>query len=100
VLRASRADAQAILMESAQYMERYFTTNNSYANAVPLSLVSPKGASGTAIKYNITPVKVTTATTFTLTATPANSQTADNTTCGTLSISNTGVQSPATAGCW
>jgi type IV pilus assembly protein PilE len=98
VLRANRAEAEAILMENAQFMERYFTTNNTYAGANVPSTVSPKGASGTAVKYDITPATVTTATAFTLTATPANSQTAD--TCGTLTLSNTGVQSPSTAGCW
>jgi len=99
VLRANRSEAKAILTETAQFMERYFTTNGTYKDAVPPSLVSPKGASGTAVKYNITPAKVTTATTFTLTATPVNSQTAD-TTCGTLTLTDTGVQTPATAGCW
>ena len=99
VLRANRAEAQAVLTETAQFMERYFTTNNAYAGATLPSAVSPKGASGSAVKYNITPATVTTATTFTLTATPANSQTAD-TTCGTLTLSNTGVQTPSTVGCW
>jgi type IV pilus assembly protein PilE len=100
VLRANRAEAQAVLTETAQFMERYFTTNGTYVGGVvaSVSAVSPKGASGTAIKYNITPATVTTATTFTLTATPVNSQTAD--TCGTLTLSNTGVQTPPTAGCW
>ena len=100
VLRANRAEAQAVLTETAQFMERYFTTNGTYVGGAvaSVSAVSPKGASGTAIKYNITPATVTTATTFTLTATPVNSQTAD--TCGTLTLSNTGVQTPPTAGCW
>lgn len=99
VLRANRAEAQAVLSETAQFMERYFTTNGTYVGGALLSAVSPKGASGAAVKYNITPATVTTATTFTLTATPVNSQTAD-TTCGTLTLSNTGAQTPSTAGCW
>ena len=101
VLRANRAEAQAVLSETAQFMERYFTTNGTYVGGTvaSVSAVSPKGASGTAIKYNITPATVTTATTFTLTAAPVNSQTAD-TTCGTLTLSNTGAQTPSTAGCW
>lgn len=98
VLRANRADAEAVMMENAQFLERYFTTNNTYAGANLLSAVSPKGASGTAIRYNITPATVATATTFTLTATPANSQVSD--TCGTLTLTNTGVQGPDTPGCW
>jgi type IV pilus assembly protein PilE len=30
VRRAARADAKAVLMETAQFMERHFTTNNAY----------------------------------------------------------------------
>lgn len=98
VRKANRADAQAILMETAQFMERYFTTNNTYAGAAVLSSVSPKGASGTAVKYNIAWSVTPTATVYTLAATPANSQVGDS--CGTLSISNTGAQTPTTTGCW
>ena len=36
MLKGNRADAKAVLMESAQYMERYFTTNNTYVGATPL----------------------------------------------------------------
>lgn len=98
VLRANRADAKAILMETAQFMERYFTTNNTYANAAVLSAVSPKGAAGSAIKYNITFSVTPTASVYTLKATAANSQTSDS--CGDLTLSNTGAQTPTTAGCW
>jgi type IV pilus assembly protein PilE len=98
ILRANRADAQAILTESAQYMERYYTTNTSYASATLLSAVSPKGASGTRIKYNITFSVTPTATLYTLRAIPANGQAND--TCGTLTLSQTGAQTPTTAGCW
>ena len=99
VLRANRADAQAILMESAQLMERFYTTNNTYASAVVPSAVSPKGATGARIKYNITlPAASSTATTYSLQAVPGGGQAVD--TCGTLTLSNTGAQSPATAGCW
>lgn len=104
VLRANRADAKAILMESAQFMERYYTTNNTYEDASVLFAVAPKGAAGGAIKYNISFSVTPTASTaltdsvYTLQAVPANSQAGDS--CGTLKLSNTGVQEAATAGCW
>jgi type IV pilus assembly protein PilE len=98
VLRANRADAKAILMETAQYMERYYTTNNTYVGATVLSAVSPKGASATSKKYDITFSSGPTATSFTLRAETAGGQ--DNDTCGDLTISNTGAQTPTTAGCW
>jgi type IV pilus assembly protein PilE len=98
VLRSNRADVKAILAESAQFMERFYTTNNTYANATVLSAVSPKGATGGAIKYNITFSVAPTATVYTLSAAPANGQANDS--CGTLTLSQTGAQTPTTAGCW
>lgn len=98
VLRANRAEAKAILTETAQFMERYFTTNGTYVGGALLSAVSPKGASGSAIKYNISFSAGPTATAFTLQAAPAGGQASDS--CGTLTLSNTGVQTPTTAGCW
>ena len=98
VLRANRADAVAILTESAQFMERYYTTNTSYAAATVLSAVSPKGATGGRIKYNITFSVAPTATVYTLRPIPAGGQANDS--CGTLTLSHTGAQMPTTAGCW
>ena len=97
VFRANRADAQAIMMETAQFMERFFTTNNTYA-AAPGPGVSPKGASGTSVKYEFDFSVTPAATVYTLQATPKNGQTGDS--CGTLTLSNTGAQTPTTAGCW
>jgi type IV pilus assembly protein PilE len=98
VLRGNRSDAKAILMETAQFMERYYTTNNTYVGATVLSAVSPKGASATSKKYDITFSAGPTATSFTLQAATTGSQ--DNDSCGDLTISNTGAQTPTTAGCW
>jgi type IV pilus assembly protein PilE len=94
VLQANRADAQAILMETAQFMERYFTTNNSYAGAALLSGQSPK--TGTA-KYNIT-FTAQSATAYTLQAAPQGGQADDA--CGTLSVDETGTTTAGGTGCW
>ena len=98
VLRANRAEAQAILTESAQFMERYFTTKGTYELGTLLSAVSPKGASGSAVKYDVSFTAAPTATDFTIQAVPSGGQANDS--CGTLSLSNTGLQTPNTAGCW
>lgn len=105
VLRANRAEAQAILSETAQLMERRFTTCGTYGTnatcataAAPTSAVQPIGATGGAIRYNIDFSAGPSATAFTLRATPAGGQSSD--TCGTLTLTNTGMQMPATAGCW
>lgn len=93
VLRANRAEAKAILTETAQFMERYFTTNGTYVDGALLSAVSPKGASGSTIKYDIDFSVVPTATAFTVRAVPAGIQADDK--CKTLTLSNTGEQGAA-----
>jgi type IV pilus assembly protein PilE len=98
VQRTHRTEAKAILMETAQFLERYYTTNHTYVGAAVLSGVSPKGASGTGVRYTIGFSAGPTASAYTLRAAPANAQTGDS--CGTLTLSNTGAQTPTTAGCW
>lgn len=96
VLRAARAEAQAILLEQAQFMERYFTTNGTYADAPLLSNVAPKAGGGTT-RYNID--LDADATTYTVQAVPTGPQTAD-TTCGTLTVDHTGATGANAADCW
>lgn len=98
VLKSNRSNAQAILMESAQFMERYFTANNTYVGATATSTVVPKAATGSAIKYNVSFSVQPTASAYTLQAVPNGNQASD--TCGTMSLAHTGAQTPATAGCW
>ena len=97
--KGNRADAKAVLMETAQFMERFFTTHNTYVGAGVLSGVSPKGATGNDVKYNVGfATGQPTATTYVVRAVPTGSQTGDS--CGTLTLDNTGAQTPTTAGCW
>ncbi|MEW6590153.1 MAG: type IV pilin protein [Pseudomonadota bacterium] len=98
VRRAARADAKAVLMEAAQFMERYFTTNNTYANAQLPSNVSPKGASGGAVRYNISFLGTPDATSFTVRAVPTNAQQGEA--CGTLTVAHTGATTPMAGNCW
>lgn len=98
ILAASRADAQAILLETSQFMERYFSTNNTYTGAALLSAVVPKGATGSAVKYDISFAIEPNGSTYTLQAVPTANQDEDK--CGTLTLSSTGAQTPATQGCW
>lgn len=98
VQRANRADAQAIMMENAQFMERYFTTNGTYEDAD-----LPKGQSpenGTA-RYSIT-LPEATATAYTIQAAPSGSYA--DTECGTMTITQTGAKTETGTGslgdCW
>ena len=101
IRRGNRTDAKAIMMENAQFMERLYTTTApgvGYTGASLPFTVSPKGATGTRIRYNISFTAAPTALTYTIQAVPANAQVGDS--CGTLTINNTGATSPTTAGCW
>jgi len=99
VLRSNRAEAQALMMETAQFMERHFTTSNgSYDGAAVLSAVSPRGATGSDVKYNLSFSVNPSDTAYTLQAAPQNAQSADA--CGTMTLAHTGAQTAAAAGCW
>ena len=97
VLRSHRNVAEGDLMAAANAMERYYTTNNSYSGAAAgteFPATSPFGGGTT--QYNIT--LVTTASSYTITATPTGHQANDS--CGTLTLDSTGAKTPTTAGCW
>lgn len=95
VRKSRRADAEAVLLELAQWMERFYSENNRYdqtragaAVALPFTR-SPKEGGPAGGYYTIAPV--TTQNTFTLTATRAGPQVSD-TICGDLTLNNTGVK--------
>ena len=109
VQKTRRADAEAALMELSNFMERFFTENNCYQNTgadkscstiadnssptLPFT-VAPK--QGTAY-YNLS-LSAIGPSSYTLQAAPGGSQTSDP--CQTLTLSNTGVKTPTTSGCW
>ena len=110
VRQSNRAVAKAILFENAQFMERFYTVNNQYVGAdgiantggddvdVALPLTqSPR--TGAVVQYNISLQAVADAT-FTLRAVPVGSMAGDI--CGTLTLTNTGVQGAGgdIASCW
>lgn len=83
VARAKRADAKAVLLESAQFLERKFTEENSYDGVdIPFDQ-SPKV--GTAI-YTIS--LDSDVNTYTLTAAPLGAM--ENDACGQLTLTQTG----------
>lgn len=93
--KSRRVDAQTALLELAQYMERYYTTNGSYVGAVLPFTASPKDD---ATKYYNLSVSGLAADSYTLTGAPTGTQASDS--CGTLTLSQTGAKTPTTSGCW
>ncbi|MBC3807760.1 type IV pilin protein [Undibacterium seohonense] len=100
VRRGNRAEVRGLLLENAQFMERFFTENSSYlqtAAAVPVppvlpNLVSPRGATGSKVNYNISfrAVPALSVTTFAIQAVPTNGMATDA--CATLTINSLGQQ--------
>lgn len=109
VRKSRRAQAKADMVELAQRFERHHTVNNTYttfwtaANVPVASRVSPTTA-GAVVAYDLS-VQNLTANTFTLVATPrAGSSQAQDTRCGTLALTNTGLKTRSGSGalsdCW
>ena len=99
VMTTRRNAAKACILERSQFLERFYTTNLTYAGANP----PPCQAQGDlATSYTIT--QALAARTYTVTATPIGRQLARDTQCGTLSINNTGVKTKSGSGtvdfCW
>jgi type IV pilus assembly protein PilE len=90
VTQSRRTDAQAVLMEAAQFMERFYTENNRYdqdtggtAVTLPAQLRESPRDSGSK-SYDIA-VQASSASTYTLRATPKNNQAGD----GFIELTNT-----------
>lgn len=103
-LRAQRADAKAVLLEVAGWMERNYTVTASYNTnptgaAITASPITQSPKTGTA-KYNVT-LPTLTATTFTAQAEPNGWTDAE---CGTLTLNQQGTQTESGTGsladCW
>lgn len=94
-LRASRNEAQGVLLTLAQFMERYQTENGAYdqdAGGVAVVLPFTQSPSAGTAKYNISLVGANlSASTFNLQAVPVSGQAAD-TSCGTITLDHAGVK--------
>ncbi len=120
VTRGQRAAAKAALLQSAQFLERNYTTFGSYgtgAGGASLTLPTPYAPTdGGQVTYTLTFASQT-ANTYQLAATPCNeasgtcpngsNQTFDDTDCGVLTLDNTGLKgasgtigSSNAAACW
>ena len=96
--QSRRSVAMAELSSLVLFMERTYSENLSYqpggtSPTLPF-IASPK--TGSDKFYDLT--VASTATTYTLTATPKGAQTSD--TCGTLTINHIGVHGAGSTKCW
>jgi type IV pilus assembly protein PilE len=101
VARSRRADAKTVLLEDAQFMERFFTQNGTYVDAVLPVTEAPKD--GSTKFYDISFVETATATAFRIRAVPKGAQAGDK--CGTLILNQSNQKSVSgaslgSAECW
>ncbi len=92
VAKTRRADAQAALVELANFMERNFTVNGRYntgaGNSWPTLPFTESPKDGSPKFYDITLQGAASATTFTLRATPKNGQAGN----GRVELDHTGAR--------
>lgn len=108
VRKARRADAQTVLMEGAQFMERLYTETGCF-NAGADADCSTAADAGVVLPYTESPidgqtkyydirVPAVTATTYRLEASPKGTQAGDG--CGTMTLDQVGQKTAAKNYCW
>lgn len=110
VATSRRAAAQGCLVELAQYMERFYTTNMRYdqtagAPFTPVSLPNMSCRTDLTNFYTFGPATgQPTASTYTLEARPQGGQATADAGCGTLTLTHTGTKgrtgAAALNSCW
>ncbi len=95
IRRSARSQAQSCMMQTAQAMERRYTTNLSYVGAAPNLGCENEGNLNTRYVFVINDIA---ARTYTITATPSGDQVSDI--CGIMTLNQLGAKTPTTAGCW
>lgn len=101
VERGRRAEARTVLLEAAQFMQRYYGANDTYAGAVLPPALSRSPANGTQL-YSIVLAAGANRSTYTLQAVPQGVMSNDK--CGTMSIDSSGRKTvtgtASVAECW
>lgn len=103
MIKSRRNAAAGCALEGAQFMERYYTTNLTYVGGALPASDCQNELQG---HYAIALVAAnTTASTYTVSATPQGHQATKDATCGTLSVDQTGTKAISGTGsdpsdCW
>jgi type IV pilus assembly protein PilE len=102
IQKSRRSDAKSALVGAAGQMERYFTERSTYATAALGTGAGAVYPSTTQNGYYTLSISSATATTYTLTATPAAQQVGDA--CGNFTYTDQGVKgvtgSRPVGDCW
>lgn len=98
VAKSRRQAAQGCLVEQAQFLERYYTTNMSYAGAA-LPAASAQQCQADLGAYYTFALTALTASGYTLEATATGAQASADASCAPMTVDQTGARGPTT-GCW
>jgi type IV pilus assembly protein PilE len=98
VLKTKRQAAQSCLMEYAQSLERYYTTNTSSPLSFTGATLSATAACATSLASAYGFTLSSTSSTYTLTATAKGPQSSDAS-CTPLTLQQDGTKTPVSA-CW
>lgn len=105
VVKTNRSAAEACVSEYANYMERYYTTNLSYAHDTSTTPVANPAIgtpskmtldcagtsqTGNNYQYNVAMPATSTSVGYILTAAPINAQATRDTQCGSLTLDQAG----------
>lgn len=104
MVKARRGAAEGCLMEGAQYMERFYTTNFAYdKDKLGADVVLPSCSTDVNTYYTVQK-RSAAARVFVLEAIPRGSQATADTKCGTLTVNQAGQKtisgSGQTSACW
>ena len=112
VAKSRRAEARGQLLETAQFMQRFYSNNDRYnqdragtAVAIPAELAQvPKGAASAVATYSISFTATPTISAFSIQAVPRATGPMNADKCGTLILDNAGRRSVTgvitVADCW
>ena len=98
VVKTRRAEGKAVLASAEARMERCFTRFSAYNNAACTGIFPLTSENGW---YQVTTSAIG-ATSYSLAAAPQKSQATDDTHCGTLTVTSTGIRGQSGSGtdCW
>lgn len=94
VIESRRKAAQACVLEGAQFMERYYTTNLTYTGAVLPAMTCRNDLTN----FYAFALANQAARTFTVQATPQGAQASGDAKCGVLGVNQAGVKSVTPSG--
>lgn len=101
VVKTFRASAAACIMEHAQFMERFYTSNLTYATAAPE--LGCRTENNLNQRYTFAVANLGRST-YRITATPIGAQLTNDTKCGALGLDHAGVKTVSGSGtvsdCW